>query len=229
MSGLVEDRVDRALVAVDDVEDAGRQACLDHQFGQADRHGRITLGRLQDEGVAAGDRRGEHPHRDHGREVERRDAGADADGLADRVHVDAGAGTFGELALLQMRNADDEFADFQAAHEIALGVFDRLAVLAREDLGQLVHVGVEKFDELHEHAGAALRVGGCPLRLRGLGAGDGSAEFRVACQRHGALHFARCRVEDVARAPAGAGDALAIDEMTEFVHGCLLLILIVAA
>ncbi len=39
-----QDRVDRALVAVDDVEDARRQAGFDHQFGEADRHGGIALG-----------------------------------------------------------------------------------------------------------------------------------------------------------------------------------------
>ena len=33
--GIVEDGVDRFLVAVDDVEDAGRQARLDHQFAPA--------------------------------------------------------------------------------------------------------------------------------------------------------------------------------------------------
>ena len=33
--GIVEDRVDHFLVAVDDVEDAGRQAGLDEQFGNA--------------------------------------------------------------------------------------------------------------------------------------------------------------------------------------------------
>jgi hypothetical protein len=57
MSGIVEDGVDRLLVAVDDVEDALGQAGLDHQFGQAHGHRRVALGRLQDEGVAAGDGR----------------------------------------------------------------------------------------------------------------------------------------------------------------------------
>ena len=37
-------------------------------------------------------------------------------------------------------------------------------------VGQLVHVAVEQVDEFHEHAGAALRVGGGPFRLRRLGA-----------------------------------------------------------
>src|SRR3546814_5659279 len=44
---------------------------------------RVAFGRLQDEGVAAGERNREHPHRHHRREVERRDAGNHAQGLAE--------------------------------------------------------------------------------------------------------------------------------------------------
>ncbi|MCY1304640.1 hypothetical protein D9M70_544010 [compost metagenome] len=77
---------------------------------------------------------------------------------------------------------------------------------------------VQELDELHEDAGTALRVGGRPFRLRRLGAFDRCRKLRLARQRNGALHFAGCRVEDVGNATALAGDALAIDEMTEFVH-----------
>ena len=65
---IVEQRIDRFLVAVDDVENAGRQAGFDDQFGEPHRHRRVSLRRLEDEGIAAGDRRGEFPHRDHRRE-----------------------------------------------------------------------------------------------------------------------------------------------------------------
>ena len=41
--GMVEDRVDHFLVAVDDVEDAVGQARFLHQFGQAHRHARVAL------------------------------------------------------------------------------------------------------------------------------------------------------------------------------------------
>src|SRR6476659_4698057 len=51
---------------------------------------RVALARLEHERVAARDRDREHPHRDHRREVERRDAGHDAERLAHRVHVGAG-------------------------------------------------------------------------------------------------------------------------------------------
>ncbi len=106
------------------------------------RHAGIALRGLQDEGVAAGDRGRELPHRDHRREIERRDAGDDAERLAHRIDVDAGAGAFGVLALHQMRNAAGELDDLEAALDVALGVGNGLAVLARQQLGQLVVVAL---------------------------------------------------------------------------------------
>ena len=106
------------------------------------------------------------PQRDHRREVERGDAGDHAERLADRVDVDAAAGAFGELALEQVRDADRELDDLDAALDVALGVGDGLAVLDRQQLGELVGVGVDQLDELHQHAGPALRVPGGPFLLR---------------------------------------------------------------
>jgi hypothetical protein len=85
-----QDRVHRFGVAVDDGEDAVGQSGLLPQPGQEQRGRRVLLARLEDEGVAAGDRRRAHPQWNHRREVERRDARDDADRLADRVHVHAG-------------------------------------------------------------------------------------------------------------------------------------------
>ena len=78
------------------------------------------------------------PQRDHGREIERRDAGDHAERLADRIHVDAGAGAFGELALHQVRNAGAELHHLDAALDVALGVGDGLAVLAGQQFGERV-------------------------------------------------------------------------------------------
>src|SRR3546814_7774191 len=50
-------------VADHDIEHAGGRAGLEQQFGQAQRAGRILLRRFQHEGIAAGDRHREHPHR----------------------------------------------------------------------------------------------------------------------------------------------------------------------
>ena len=126
---IIEDAVDRFLVAVDDVEDAGGQPRLEEQFGQPHRAGRVTLGGLEDEGIAAGNRRCGLPQRDHGREVERRDARRDAQRLAHRIHVDAGAGAIGVVTLQQMRNAAGEFDDLDAALQVAQRVGNGLAML----------------------------------------------------------------------------------------------------
>ncbi len=135
---IVKDGVHRFLVAVDDVEDASGKTGFEEQFGNAHRHARITLGRLQDIGVAASQRRADFPQRDHGRKVERSDARDHAKRLAQRVDVNVRAGAIGELTLEKVRRADAEFDHFQAALDVALGVRNGLAMLAGQKFGQRV-------------------------------------------------------------------------------------------
>ncbi|MGY4375356.1 hypothetical protein ACVWZ3_002995 [Bradyrhizobium sp. i1.3.6] len=213
--GIVEDGVDSFLVAVDDVEDASRQARLDHQLGEHHRHAGVALGRLQDEGVAAGDGRGKLPHRDHRREVERRNARNDAERLAHGIDVDPGAGAFGIFALHQMRDAAGELRDFEAALNVALGIRHGLAMLTREQLGELVVVALHQLDEFHHDAGPALRVGRGPFRLGGTGVLDRGADLGLGRQRHLGLDVAGHRLENVGSAARGALDLLATDEMSD--------------
>ena len=100
---VLEDPVDRDLVALDDVEHAVRDAGLLEQLGQVDRGRGVLLRGLEDERVPARDRVPEHPHRDHRREVERGDPGDDAERLADQVDVDAAGGLLGVAALHEVR------------------------------------------------------------------------------------------------------------------------------
>jgi hypothetical protein len=71
--GVLEQRVDRLLVAVDDVHDAVGQTGLLPELGDGVDGRRVLLGRLDDDGVAAGDGDRHEPQRHHGREVERAD------------------------------------------------------------------------------------------------------------------------------------------------------------
>ena len=100
--GVREDGVDGGLVAVDDVEDAVGQAGFLEHLGEEDGGGGVALGGLEDEGVAAGEGEREHPERDHGGEVEGRDAGDDAERLAHGPGVDAGADLLGEFAFEEL-------------------------------------------------------------------------------------------------------------------------------
>ena len=105
------------------------------------------------------------------------------------------------------------------ALDVALGVGDGLAVLAGEAVGELVVVARDELEEFHQHAGAALRVGGGPGRLRGLGVGDGCGHLGLGCKRNLGAHLAGHRLEHVARAPARSLDRLAADEMSVLDHG----------
>ena len=76
---MAKDGVNGGLVAVDEVEHTVGEAGLVDQFGEEHCGGRILLAGLQDEGVAAAEGVGDHPERHHCREVERGDAGDDAE------------------------------------------------------------------------------------------------------------------------------------------------------
>ncbi len=120
---------------------------------------------------------GEHPHGDHGGEVEGRDAGDDAEGLAHGVAVDAGADLLCEFALEKLWNAGGELDDLEAAGGFALGVGEDLAVLAVDERGDLVEAALEDLAEAEEDAGAAQRRLGGPLREGGGGGGDGGVDL----------------------------------------------------
>jgi hypothetical protein len=164
---------------------------------------------------------GEFPHRDHGGEIERRDAGDHAERLPHGIDVDAGAGAFGIFALHQMRNAAGEFDHFEAALDVALGVGNGLAVLARQEIGELVVVALRQFKELHHHPRPALRIGCTPFGLRGFGILDRGAKLGLGGERHLGLDVAGHRLEDVSKPPGSALDLTAADKMSDCAHAFL--------
>src|SRR5262249_620779 len=89
---------------------ASRRATSRLGEGGGQREGRrgIAVGGLEEEGVPAGDGHRPHPHRDHDREVERGDAGHDAQRLTDGPGIHAAPHLLRELALEQLGNAAGE-------------------------------------------------------------------------------------------------------------------------
>ena len=159
---------------------------------------------------------GAHFHkRDHGGEVERRDAGGDAQGLAHRIHVDAGACAIAVVALQQVRDSACEFNDFHAALQVSQRIRNGLAVLHRDERGDFLGMDSREFEEAHHHAGPHLRVLRRPLGLRRLGVFDSGAEFRGRRQRHAGLNLAGVGVVDVGKAPGSALHMFAADEMPD--------------
>ena len=205
--GMVEDRVDHFLVAMDDVEQAVGKAGFLHQFGEADRNRRVAFGRLQDEGVAAGDGHSEHPHRDHRREVERGDAGADAERLAHRIDVDAGAGAVGIFALQRLRDAAENSITSSPRWTSPLASATTLPCSLASSSASSFILRFDQFLELEHDPGATLRVGRGPGGLGGQRGVDRLLERRGGAEVDLGLDFALRRVPDIAAARA-VGDGL---------------------
>ena len=117
-----------------------------------------------------------------------------------------------------MRNAERELDHFDAALDVAPGVADGLAVLAGENVGELVVMLGDQFDELHQHPGAALRVDRGPGGLRRLGVLDRGPNLGLGGERDMGAHRAVHRLKDVGRAARRAGDLLAADKVAIFDH-----------
>ena len=119
----------------------------------------------------------------------------------------------GELTLEQVGDADGELDDLDAALDVALGVGDGLAVLLREQFGQLFYVGVDQLDELHHHPGPALRVPGAPLLLRFDRGLHGGVDVGGRGHQDLRLHFAGAGIHHVGGAGRRQVAATAVDEM----------------
>src|SRR5690606_2869167 len=141
--------------------------------------------------------------------------------LADRIDVDARSCALGEFALHQVRDAERELNHFDATLDIALGIGQCLAVLARKQFGQRIIVTRDQFQELHQHAYAPLRVCRGPGRLRRLGIGDRCIKLRLGAERHPGTHRAVQRLENVCLPPRSALDVLAANEMSVLFHQSL--------
>jgi hypothetical protein len=84
---------------MNNVQHAVGQAGLLEQVCEEHRRRRVFLAWLQDECVAARDGVRQHPQRNHGREVERGDAGHNAERLTNGEYVDTGCDLLAEATL----------------------------------------------------------------------------------------------------------------------------------
>lgn len=213
------ERIDHLFAAMHDVEHARRHARFHRQFDQLHRRERVLFGRLQHEGVAADDRHREHPERDHRGEIEGRDAGADANRLAQRVRVDAARDVLREFAHLQRADAARVFHHFEAAEDIAFRVRERLALLGRQRLRDALHVLANQVlkAEHEPHARAERRR--APRLERVLRGGDGGVHLVRRRERHAADDFLRRRIDDVPPFARFRFDELAVDQQFGGTHG----------
>ena len=129
-----------------------------------ERGQRRLLGRLQHRRAAGADRRRELPRRHQQRVVPRDDLAGDADRLAQREahrvvgHRDHVAVDLGGQAAVVLEAGGD-------VGDVELGFDDRLAGVARFELGELVGAVAHDLRQLEQHAAAVLRGGVLPRAL----------------------------------------------------------------
>ena len=161
---MLEDRVDALLTPVDETDDARREAhAIQKLEGQLHRQ-RILFGRLDDDGVAARDREGEEPHRDHEGEIERRDRGEDPDRLADHVGVNPARDVLQVGALHERRDPGRDLDALDPPSDLAGGILRRFAVVLRDEAREVVLPFFEEVLEVEAGASALERRRRAPVR-----------------------------------------------------------------
>ena len=147
---------------MNDVEHAVWQASLAEQVSDEDRSRGVALRGLQNDRVAAGDGRSNHPERNHDGEVEGRDRRNNANGLLDRVHVDTGRNLLVTLTLKDVQQACCELDVLEATGNLAGCVVEHLAVLSGHDGRELGRALLEQLAQVEEHVGALGEAGVAP-------------------------------------------------------------------
>jgi hypothetical protein len=194
---------DRLRIADHHREHALRHAGAFRQHGQGQGGVGRQLGGLQHDRAAGGQGRG-HLAGDHrGREVPRRDGGADADRLLGHDQAAVARRRFQHVAFDALGLLAKPFEEGGGVADFAFGFRQRLALFGGHDGGQVVRVFQHQVVPLAQDEGAFARGLLAPGRPGGVRGRYRAAGFLRAHVRHGAQRFAGGRI--------GHGHGLAFD------------------
>ena len=180
------------------------------------RHRRLRGG-LVDDGVAAGEGRGDLPRGDREREVPRGDDRTDAERLADRVREDARGGRVGRAEDLG-RPAGVVGPRRDGERQVAgrcLG--ERLADVAALDLGQFIGIALDQLRQRVEQPRPARRVERGPGRLCLTGRRDRRIHVGLRAERAFRERLARGRIARREAPAVARREGAATDEVAQ--HG----------
>ena len=218
---VLQQLVDRAGVALHDVENALGKAGLGEEFGRQQRDGRVLLRRLEHEGVPAGDGHRIHPHGDHHGEVERRDASHDTQRLPDAVGVDIGGDLGRDLSLQQARDTAGVLDHFEPPLHFPECVGIDLAVLGADESGQVAPVAVDELPVAEHDVDSSAEGCGLPRLERNGGAGNGGIDVGRFSQTDLTGLVAGGRVEHRRRSCAVPVRPCVVDPVAQLLHSGL--------
>mmetsp|Transcript_69395 Transcript_69395/g.185184 ORF Transcript_69395/g.185184 Transcript_69395/m.185184 type:complete len:463 (-) Transcript_69395:135-1523(-) len=154
--GVGAEELDHGLAAMQEAEDAGRQARLG---GEArDDHGgrRHLFGWLQDERVAGPDGYREHPEHNHGGEVERGNADNNSERLAVRRRVHVLGDLLHGLAHHQCRHGNCVLNHLNSTSNITFGINHSLSVLTNNRLHNFGLILLKQRSQLDQYTNSLL-------------------------------------------------------------------------
>ena len=157
----------------------------------------------------------EHPHRDHCREVERRDARDDTERLADLEDVHAGRRLLGETALEQVRDAGGELEVLEPAGDLTQRVRGDLAVLGGQQRRDLLAVLLDQVPDAEHDLGPPRERRRAPGGERRLRRGDGRPHLLDRREVDVLGDRARGGVVDRTLATRGAGHDATVDPVAD--------------
>jgi ParB family chromosome partitioning protein len=198
-------------VAGDNLQHACRHAGAMREFGQRECGQRRQFGRLDHDRAASGQRR-RHLARDHrGREVPRGDGGAHAHRLAQRDQPFVGGRRGQHFTVHALGFLGEPLDETGGVGDLALGFGQRLALLARHQVGQVVGVGQHQVEPAAQDIGALL-AGLCrPGFLGDFRGSNGARGLGGAQVGHPGDDLASGRVRDVERGARIGADPLTVD------------------
>ena len=196
---VVENRIDGIARTVHQVDNALRKAGLFNQPEQRLHRHRNFFRGFHDAGIAAGQRVGQKPHRDHRREVERTDDGGDSDRLANHEFVNARGDVLRVISLQQDGHTAGNFDILDSALQLAPRFSKGLAAFERGGACDVVKVALQQGFQLVKELRAIVRRRAAPRGI-GLGSGVGrGGNFRGAAKRSSRQRLAGRWVDHVQR------------------------------
>lgn len=208
-----EQRLHDLASALHEVQHPFREAGLLQQLCDLDRRERNFLARFEHKRVSAGKGHRIHPQRlAHAGKVERRDARANAQRLAQRLAINPTRDVLEHLPHQQRRHAARKLDHLDAALHVPARLGERFAVLAGVAPHQLVEVFFEQLPELEQNARALDRRRFHPRRKRRLGCRHRGVRLRRRADGTFGDDFADGRIENRGAGELGF-DPFATDEM----------------
>ena len=126
-------------------------------------------------------------------------------------------------------NPGSELDVLEAARDLTGGVGEDLAVLSRDDRGELVGAFTQELAKREEHSGSFGQRGVSPVLGGGHCRCDGAVDLVAGGQIHLGAHHPRRGVVDEGRSAGGAWGLTAVDPVSdspslwdELCHGCRL-------